>query len=815
MSRPRRSATATARPARRGVSSVLSMMFLVIFGSLGVAMAVVAQGNLRTADSALRVSRAQSAAETGLAFAARRLQEEAARFVIRDGVIDATLAEQLWRGTYTPTEPGDLAVLPSPNPGGLANPRGIAEAILAAHLDDADIVIIDPGDALLPRIDEESGQLDAPPIRLGPLRDADAPAPPRLAGATPPLHFRVSYRLLPGEPVVRIVGEGRDGPIRRTVQMDFRLDKRIEYAVLSPNRIMIGKNVQVHGPLGSTFGLQPGQLDATHGQPLLVRSDFRHLDPLLDERLEAFHAAVALHDTDGDGRLRIHHPLEGQGLADLDGAIDRDGNQYLDEFDLFLAVFDANGDGRVVWDPARAAAAGLGTLEGEFVGIDDQLARLIDLGNPDRNHDGVVDAEDVRLGWNDGVIDARDRYAKIHGPVRLAITREAWEEAAGVPWRTFVEGPIRSGDDPPVTFGVPLDELRMITTDMFTAQAQWYSGAALDTFDAQVAENVSAGATFTPADEGLWEEVPYGSPNAYDWYRRPVYEGMTFRNVRIPRGNNGLFIDCRFEGVVYIETESQCVDVHWNFAGAVERVEEGESFDHLVRFPTLTASLPDSPEEIADTKPHSNNLRFHNCTFLGSIAGDTPQGYAHWRNKLQFTGSTRIYSRGDDPELLAQPDGPLLRAVFDSMAPEVQAELRKSSMMLPGWSVDMGNFTNLQAEDPLDTPRIRMSGTVVAGVLDIRGTADINGTLLMTFEPVVGEGPLFYGGRPGSFNTTIGYFGPADGDGEGALPGEDTFEGFGEIRLRWDPGADLPDGIPWPIRVTPIADTYREARSAP
>ena len=45
---------------RRGVASILAMMFLVIFGSLAAAMAVVAQGNLRTADSAMKVSRALS-----------------------------------------------------------------------------------------------------------------------------------------------------------------------------------------------------------------------------------------------------------------------------------------------------------------------------------------------------------------------------------------------------------------------------------------------------------------------------------------------------------------------------------------------------------------------------------------------------------------------------------------------------------------------------------------------------------------------------------------------------------------------------------
>ncbi len=79
----------THRPSvrRRGVSSVLAMMFLVIFGSLAAAMAVVAQGNLRTADSAIKVSRAMSAAETGLVFATRRLAEQSSRFVVEKGVI--------------------------------------------------------------------------------------------------------------------------------------------------------------------------------------------------------------------------------------------------------------------------------------------------------------------------------------------------------------------------------------------------------------------------------------------------------------------------------------------------------------------------------------------------------------------------------------------------------------------------------------------------------------------------------------------------------------------------------------------------------
>ncbi len=92
----------------------------------------------------------------------------------------------------------------------------------------------------------------------------------------------------------------------------------------------------------------------------------------------------------------------------------------------------------------------------------------------------------------------------------------------------------------------------------------------------------------------------------------------------------------------------------------------------------------------------------------------------------------------------------------------------------------------------------------------MRGTADIFGTLLMTFRPTSAAGPLFYGGLPDAFNTTIGYFGPSDGDGEGV---DDPAFGFGEITLRYDPNAMLPDGIPWPIQINSEPLTYVEGGS--
>ena len=774
------------------MASVFAMLLLVVLGSLAASMAVVAQANLRAADGAIHAMRAQGAAESGLAFAAHRLARESSRFVVTRGVVDDAFAGRLWDGSWSPTD--GVSVLPPDGFDGPLSPSGLAAALRDAHEADEDTFVPDDGQATLPRI-EPDGTLVARPMRLEAGNDR--------------LWFQLRYARVPGTPNVRVSALGVDGDVRRTLSIEFRIAKRIEYAVLAPNRLMIGKNVLVEGPLGTRYGVVAGELTAANGDPLAMRSDFRNLSTELDARLDALAAAVAAADADGDGRLRPAHSTEGADLATL-GFADVDGNGFIDDFDMFLEEFDVNGDGGVVWDETRAAEAGLGDVGAEFTGIDDQLARLVDLAMPDRSGDGVVDARDVRLGYSDGVLDSLDLYAKVHGSLAFAVSESAWETAAGEPWQRIAQGPVApAGRGAAARFAVGQDVLREIETADFTESAQWFSGQAQQSFESQASAGAAAGGSHTPADAAPFEAVPFGSPTAYDFYRRPVYEGMTFTNVRIPKGLNALFRDCTFVGTCYLETESGCTDVNWNYTGALKMVPSQDgSVSFVPRFPSVTSQLGSGT--LTDTRPHSNSIRFDGCTFLGSIAGDTPAEYTHWRNKVQITGATRFYSDPDDPEIMLQADGATLRALLVSLGEETLGRLRRSSIMLPGWSVDVGNFTNEVAADPDLTPRIRLRGTVVAGVMDIRGTADLFGTLLLTFRPVAGEGPLAYNGIPESFNTTIGYFGTDDGDGEGALPGTEGFTGFGEIRLRYDPDALLPDGVPWPVTTDAVAATYRE-----
>ena len=785
----------------RGVASVLAMMFLVLFGSLAVTMAVVAQGNLRTAHSALRVSRSLSAAESGLAFATRRLAVESTRLVVERGVIDEDFGARLWFGTTT-SDDGVVTVSP---PDGyvvsMPSGSGLLHVLHDAHVYADDYPLVFDEGTLVPLVmDTVLGALTVPPIRVG-SAETDA-------------YFLLRYELLEDGRFVRVTSVGVDAGIRRSIQMDFRLEKRIEYAVLSPNRIMIGKNVLVDGPIGSLYGVGANELVPENGDPLVLRSDFFDLESsVLDPQLHLLHQQLAVFDVDGDNRLRPNHPLEADGVAGYPELQDWDGNEYVDDFDLFLAAFDVNADGQIVYDAVAAAAAGQPGLSDEFA-VDLQLASLIDSAQPDRDGDGVLtpSGSDRMLGYMDGVLDSRDHYGKVHGHIAFAVEQEVWESFHGEGWQSIVQGPVRVvGDGAPVHFDVGAPQLVEVTTEMFMNSTTWFEATSLggtafgDASSGQVGANLDAGggAEFLEAATQSHESMPFGSEGAYDWYQRPVYRNMSFSNVRIPLGTNALFEDCTFQGVTWVESEADCDDPDWNYAGSIEPDGAG---GFAVRFPGLTAD--GGGITYSDTRVVSNNIRFHGCTFLGSIAGDRPEEFTHWRNKIQLTGSTRFYIDPAAADLLAQPDAAALQAVLEGMSSETLDQLARSSLLMPGWSVDVGNFDN--AADV----RVKLTGTIVAGVLDIRGTALVEGTLLLTYRPIEGVGALHYGGTTDAFNTTIGYFGPGDGDGEGSDPSDPLFAGFGEIVLRYDPDVKLPDGIPWPIQLQPEPGTYWEGGSS-
>ena len=856
-----------APSSARGVVSVLSMMFLVIFGSLAVAMAVVSKGNLRTAEAHLRVTRALGSTDTGLAIATERLAQAASTFRIEKGQITPTYATDLWNGTFT--APDGKVLLPDGSPATF----GVRDFLAALHANDQTI-------AITPYYQSQNDWLVTSPIILE--RASDDPGNPLYNTVTSAA--QITYIPEPTIGAVRAVVTGydwdwtRNAWIERSSQQDFRVFKRVAQAVLAPSKIMIGKNVQVNGPLGARFT----GVANVGGDPLVVRGDFRGLDAGLDQRMDDFYAAVLANDANGDNRLSEQHAVESASLAalnltDYDGDGNPDlafsdvsGDGVVDEFDIFLKKYDTNGDHSVVLSAALTTGTPAQGQSPEFDSIDEDLALLIDSAVPDRNGDGVVDSADTVLGYRDGKLDARDQYAKIRGPVLVRANRNAWEQSvdsSGAPvgdYQSRVEGVIRADDKPPVSFDKGDDELPSVQIDTFDSASSALAAAANGgSFASQAgvsnpiftlntdANGVVIGQTFNAALVTTREATPFSAPAAVDYYDRPIFQNIVFKDVVIPMGLNALFINCTFVGVTRVETYQANAHPAWQFYGQ-------QDANGALQYPPLPANSsaqldndyypPNDPlfqkpvgfdvprllvngTPYVNTKPLSNNIRFHDCMFVGSIVADKPTVFTNIRNKLQFTGATKFYE-----EHPTSPNDPALNP-----DPADIPEIEKSSMMLPQYSVDVGT-NNAPADQD-----VNLQGVIIAGVLDVRGNTTIHGALLMTFEPSLTDPALQHfgqpAGNPADFNITLGYFSPDQGDQEGysifdyngqKIVGFDTtgdglpdtvdpnaggapvpFNGFSKVVLNWDPNLIMPDGLIAPIQIEPVLQSYREGRIAP
>ena len=776
---------------RRGWATVPALLMLGVIASITAGMASVSWTNVRSANAMIAISRAQSAAESGLTFGANRLQGVVNRFIVDQGVIDASLADKLWLGTWSESD-GLITVL-LPDTYSISSPTGVGivhELFDVFDEIDSHSVERTAGDELLPNLTSGGYQLELKPVALDQNPDGSI--------------FRLRYELLSAESKIQITSTGESNGITRTISMGFELDKRIDYAIIAMSRLMLGRNVLVEGPVGTRYGINAAELNTGFGSPLVMKSDFYGIDNgVLDILIDSLSLLVQTNDVDGDHRLRVNHASESSGLG---GAlVDYDGDEFVTDFDLFLSQFDTDGDIGVVFDPAQAATAGFPGLSQEF-SEDLQLALLIDHARADRNSDGVVDNSDRELGWDDGIIDIKDRYGKVDGRLSFAVSVDDWETQTAEDWQSDVRGPITPDyGDSPAEFTVSQQQMAELTTDMFSGSSSWFEAQSMtgvafgNTTSGQVQLNILDGGTYTPAAGSSWEGIPFESAGAYDWYQRPVYQNMTFTDVRIPIGTNAVFEDCTFVGVTWVETTEQVDDPNWNYAGAVEPDGVG---GYEVRFEELEATSGGTT--YTDTRSVSNNVRFNDCTFLGSIAGDVPSEFTHWRNKVQVTGESRFFIDPNDPNLNDQPDGAVLQAVLESIPPADLEQMARSSILMPGWSVEIGAFTNDEAVG------VNLQGTIVTGLLDLRGVVDVHGAILSTYRPVSAEGPLFYGGEPDAFNTTIGYFGPEDGDDEGVDDENKPFVGYGRISLRANPEASLPDGVPWPITIIADISSYHE-----
>jgi len=728
----------------RGAAAVLAMMFLVIFSSLAAAMAIVSQGNLTTADSSLKINRSLAAAETGMQFMVYRLNQVTqgdatagtAGIQIREGEIDATLANTLWTDARTQL----LNLLA----GDFQYQQGNAPYV------DGSVLVV-PEIPVGPGQPNFSATFEPHPLAGENYDDAVYQRPP-YSDMDPPV-----TNLAPmGPDWIRVTVTAGDGVapnrIFRSVIIDFQIEKKIKFALLSKSRIMIGRNVMIDGPIGSSFL----ETNLDNGHPIQMESDFKGLDGALDDSINLFRNTLVSNDADGDNRINLASSAEINLIVDPD-QYDYDQDGYIDDYDFFMAHFDGNGDLKISDSEIDPTSSDVNRQ---------QLLKLIDtFGNP------------YRQGYNDGFIDEYDRYAKIRGEVYITADKQGWEDGAADPdgaggvdgaYQDYFEGPIHPDfGENPLTFDADTDAVHEFEPSDFNVST--FKAMASDNFVSQ------AGAPSST----VTEQVPFGAAHPYEYYDRPVYEDITFDNVIIPKGTNALFRRCTFVGVTFVDTEVDNVDSNYNYVGMQES-------DGTLKHPDRTAMVQGveigGPADMLGTKAVANNIRFDDCTFNGSVVTESPNEYTHVRNKLTFTGTTEFIR-----------ESPLTAA-------EIKL-FRRSTMLAPHFSVEMGTF--IAPEDSQET--VEMSGTIVTGLLDLRGQVKIVGTLLTTFNPVSNTGPVLGDTSP-QFNTTLGYFSSASGDLESEIPGS----GLGVIQVRYDPTLPLPDGILGNIDITPSLATYRE-----
>jgi hypothetical protein len=733
--------TLAIRP-RRGAAAVLAMLFLVLFTTLATAMYTMSSLNVQGVDALSDGDKARAASESGLRWAASRFVKMA-RPKTTVGSITASVSDTLWPAIRTSIQNDVNTMLTSGERAMTWDGTTLTSSTIA--------------------VDKNSS-----------------------AGT---FTLKITHWTDPSPGVnkgyVRVTSVGQYGAAVKTCTMDFTIDKKVKFAIVGKVPIQIGRNTLVEGPVAMTT---PNKFP-----PILQLSDFRHLTASLQTKIDAFNQFLETNHKGYDNRVSIHNPDE-YGKAVAAGYSDVNGDSYIDEYDLFVKEFDKNSDGAITKTEFTNPSTGKLYDADLFSAIDS-------LGAP-------LYAGDSRDGYQDGIIDNRDAYSKIRGEVSIAATAAAWQANLGgsTTIQDMIQGPIQTSDgsiDPAVKFGVDSADVFDLSpanfdTSGFKSQTGTAAGATVTSWgatpsienkvlsaaDAQVMKVTAPGQTafkvndivlkadfdaanaplpstkkatgtdITPAAAD--EHTPYGSATWQATFHRPVFKNMRFKNVQIPKGLNALFDNCTFEGVTFVSLQTNIT----NSSGQTStNPNDGMTWAKKMKSGGFTADTPlTSTNSYGFTE--GNNLRFNNCTIKGPVASDVPTAYTHFANTMEFTGATTFDNQYD----------------------------QTATLVIPQTNVEMGSFT-----DPSKAPST-LTGVVVAGNIDIRGSSVVDGSIIITGD--------------GAGNTTQGWFGPRDDQTDPTTPMPEG--GYGRLNIRYNPYRALPNGINIAIDILPDNKTYAE-----
>lgn len=169
----------------------------------------------------------------------------------------------------------------------------------------------------------------------------------------------------------------------------------------------------------------------------------------------------------------------------------------------------------------------------------------------------------------------------------------------------------------------------------------------------------------------------------------------------------------------------------------------------------------------AYTSSQYNNVRFEDCEFNGVIVTNTPDELSWQRNALYFTGSANFNNTSD---------------------------IQEATILAPHFNVNLGDANNGEVENDENV----IKGLVVGGIVDIRGNAEIEGTVISMCDT-----SQWTNGFVTNIGATLN-----DGGSETT-----SIEDIGTIEITPDPQQKLCQGFtnyPCTISLRAANDTYYE-----
>ncbi len=704
-----------AGAARRGSSMLMALMYVVLFGALAASMTMFSTSTLDVSAGNERSIRAQMAAESGISWLMLQfkiLSQNGKLPVTSSGTISNTIARTLFSGT-----------------GGLA-PNLAAQVNGTTNLQGKTVI-------------NNATTVQIPPIKLYSSIDDSQFCMSIVQDSSTPTTLHVTSM-------------GKTSGVMRSVQMDISMSKQLKYAVYSNVAIQIGKNVRVQGDVASAYA------GTNKGPPVQMFSDFHYMNDLssVDTDLGNLRTLLAKYDTVYNNRLDVRAGGAVAAAAAAQGLTDKNGDGFIDEYDVFLKGVDSNSNTIVTTgeftDPATGKPydADLWTL------IDDPM--------------GAAGAG-MWLGYNDGQISNLDAYAKVNGTVKMAITPSQWQanssswplwgDNGGTRQQDFIEGPIIPSDPTavPVQFGYDFSSDLTMTPQNFDT-----SGLDADVSSSTATKSgstISNGTLTSAMANGgtVTEHTPADVTSGWEaTYKRPVFQNITFTNVRIPQGLNAKFINCTFNGYTSVKLTTTITNP--SNGATTSDPSVGQTWAQQMTSGAFSANTTLTASNSTAFKD-GNNLHFTGCTFNGVMSADVPTAYTHFANSWEFDGISNFNNTVDQSQ----------------------------TIMAPNTNIEMGSFVN-----PGGNPST-LVGVVVAGNIDIRGSATVDGSLIVTGN--------------GATNTTLGYFGSTD-SGQAVpplaqLPAEAN-GAYGHLFFRYNPARGMPNGINIPITLTASPTTYKQ-----